>query len=92
MCSCQQHSISSTETTTAEPQPGLNFWVDDMTCGHCASTIETAIEIALPGTSVKADPASRLVTVQGHGDYAAIKSIVIDAGYRPSVAPARAHC
>ncbi|CAD5271186.1 conserved hypothetical protein [Bosea sp. 62] len=90
MCSCQQHSNSSAETTTVEPQSGLNFRVDDMTCGHCAGTIKKAIETTLPGTTVNADPASKLVTVQGFGDYAAIKSIVIGAGYKPSAAPASA--
>lgn len=90
MCSCQQQSNSSTEMTTAEPQSGFTFRVDDMTCGHCAGTIKKAIEATLPGTTVNADPASKLVTVQGHGDYAATRSIVIGAGYTPSAAPGSA--
>ena len=83
MCSCQQHSMPSPETT-AVPQGGLSFRVDDMACGHCAGTITKAIEIGLPGTTVTADPASKLVSVQGTVDYAAIRSIVIGAGYTPS--------
>ena len=86
MCSCQQHSQSATDTAAKAASGGLNFTVEDMTCGHCAGTIKTAIETALPGTSVDADPASKLVSVKGFGDYAAIKSIVSGAGYTPSAA------
>ncbi len=90
MCSCQQHSNSASETVTTPSPDGLNFRVDDMTCGHCASTIKNAIETTLPGTTVDADPASKLVNVTGFGDYAAIKAIVTGAGYTPSAAPVAA--
>lgn len=83
MCSCQQHSEPSLETTTAKPD-GLSFRVDDMACGHCAGTIKNAIETALPGTAVVADPASKLVSVKGSVDYAAVAPIVVGAGYTPS--------
>ena len=79
MCSCQQHSNSTSETVATPSASGLNFRVDDMTCGHCAGTIKKAIETTLPGT-----------TVDGFGDYAAIKAIVTDAGYTPSAAPVAA--
>ncbi|KPH78368.1 MULTISPECIES: heavy-metal-associated domain-containing protein [Bosea] len=90
MCSCQQHSNSTSETVATPSASGLNFRVDDMTCGHCAGTIKKAIETTLPGTTVDADPASKLVNVTGFGDYAAIKAIVTDAGYTPSAAPVAA--
>lgn len=90
MCSCQEHSNSRTEAAVKPLDNGVSFRVDDMTCGHCAGTIKKAIETTLPGTTVNADPASKLVTVQGFGDYAAIKSIVLSAGYTPSAAPASA--
>lgn len=90
MCSCQEHSKSTTETAAKPLDNGVSFRVDDMTCGHCAGTIKKAIETTLPGTAVNADPESKLVTVEGHSDYAAIKSIVIGAGYTPSAAPASA--
>jgi len=54
-----------------------------MTCGHCAGTIIKAIEIGLPGTRVQADPASKLVSVLGTSDRAAIAAIVTAAGYTP---------
>lgn len=90
MCSSQQHSNSASQTVATPPQTGLNFRVDDMTCGHCAATIKKAIETTLPGTTVDADPASKLVNVTGFGDYAAIKAIVTGAGYTPSAAPVAA--
>ena len=83
MCSCQQHAT----TTSTEAQPSadtVSLRVDDMTCGHCAGTIKTAIESKLPGTSVDADPASKLVSVRGGADFAALSAIVTAAGYTPS--------
>lgn len=81
MCSCQQHSKPPLETAMPD---GLSFRVDDMACGHCAGTIKNAIETALPGTTVIADPASKLVSVRGSVDYAAVAPIVIGTGYTPS--------
>lgn len=90
MCSCQQHSASTTDTSAKTAPGALSFTVEDMTCGHCAGTIKTAIETALPGTSVEADPSSKRVSVTGFGNYTAIKSIVSGAGYTPSAALAPA--
>jgi len=90
MCSCEQHSRPATDSAANTAPGALNFTVEDMTCGHCAGTIKSAIESALPGTTVNADPASKLVSVKGFGDYAAIKSIVSGAGYTPSAALASA--
>jgi copper chaperone len=84
MCSCQQHSTATAAVTPA-PNGAISFRVEDMTCGHCAGTIKQAIEVRLPGSAVTADPASKLVSVQGSADFAAIKSAVVAAGYTPSV-------
>jgi copper chaperone len=81
MCSCQQSSSAAGATTS---QGAISFRVDDMTCGHCAGTIKAAIEGQIPGASVNADPGSKLVSVSGTTDFAAIRSIVIGAGYTPS--------
>ena len=87
MCSCQQHT-SSNATTAPEPATKTStFRVDDMTCGHCARTIKTAIETTLSGTTVTADPGSKRVSVVGSDDYAAISAVVIKAGYTPGAAP-----
>jgi copper chaperone len=83
MCSCQQHSTTTSAAPPA-PQGAISFKVEDMTCGHCAGTIKKAIEDQLPGTAVTADPASKLVSVIGTADFPAIKAIVMGAGYTPS--------
>lgn len=84
---CEHHSESASETVATSAPTSLEFRVDDMACGHCAGTIKKAIETALPGATVDADPASKLVNVTGFGDYAAIKAIVTGAGYTPGAAP-----
>ena len=83
MCSCQQHSSAATNAISS-PGGAISFRVEDMTCGHCAGTIQKAIEDQLPGTTVTADPASKLISVVGAANFAAIKSIVSGAGYTPS--------
>ena len=88
MCSCQQHSQAA--ATAAAPAEGaVSFRVEDMTCGHCAGRIEQAIKGAFPGATVSADPASKLVTVQGGGDFASIGTVIAAAGYTPAAVPAR---
>ena len=83
MCSCQQHSTTASAITPA-PGGAISFRVEDMTCGHCAGTIKQSVESKVPGTSVTADPGSKLVSVQGSADVAAIKSAITSAGYTPS--------
>jgi copper chaperone len=62
----------------------LTLQVEDMTCGHCASTAEKAIAAALPGTTVDANPVSKLVSVHGSTDWDRIQAAVSNAGYTPS--------
>ena len=85
MCGCQSHSEKTTPGTQAQPQGAgtLSFRVEDMTCGHCADAITKAIETSLPAARVQADPATKLVSVQGTSDRAAIAAIVMAAGYTP---------
>lgn len=83
MGSCQQHSTAASVATPA-PNEAISFRVEDMTCGHCAGTIKQAIEGGVPGTTVTADRASKLVSVLGGADFVAIKSAVIAAVYTPS--------
>ena len=83
MCACQQHSDTASAATPA-PGEAISLRVEDMTCGHCAGTIKQAIESKVPGATVTADPSSKLVSVQGSADLAAIKSAVTAAGYTPS--------
>jgi copper chaperone len=85
MCGCSTHQTQATQTVDHDPA-ALTLRVEDMTCGHCAGTIKTAIETSLPGTSVEADPASKLVSVRGSTDLTAIQALVIEAGYIPTAA------
>ncbi|WP_306222905.1 heavy-metal-associated domain-containing protein [Bosea beijingensis] len=88
MCSCHPHSTAASAATQASSD-AVSLRVDDMTCGHCAGRIEQAIKGAFPGATVTADPASKLVTVQGGGDFASIGALVSAAGYTPSSVPTR---
>ncbi|MGH6999229.1 MAG: heavy-metal-associated domain-containing protein, partial [Phenylobacterium sp.] len=71
-------------TATAQPtDAALTFKVDDMTCGHCAGTVKSAVERGLPGAIVTADPAARLVSISGTSDRAAAARLIAEAGYTP---------
>jgi copper chaperone len=85
MCGCSTHRTQATQTVERDP-PILTLRVGDMTCGHCAGTIKKAIETGLPGTSVDADPASKLVSVRGSTDLSSVKALVAEAGYTPTAA------
>ncbi|QRM31323.1 heavy-metal-associated domain-containing protein [Microvirga sp. VF16] len=85
MCGCS--ADQSQDTRLAERDPAaLTLRVEDMTCGHCAGTVKKAIETGLPGTSVEADPASKLVSVRGSTDLTSIESLITEAGYTPTAA------
>ncbi|MCM2476495.1 heavy-metal-associated domain-containing protein [Rhizobium sp. CG5] len=57
------------------------FYVDDMTCSHCESTVKQALGEALPGAPVVIDLDAHTVTVQGDADLA--ETAIRDAGYTP---------
>jgi len=79
MCTCQTH------TAAAEPiDAALTFKVEDMTCGHCAGTVKSALERGLPGAIVTADPAARLVSISGASDRSAAARLITEAGYTPA--------
>lgn len=86
MCGCSTHQSENTGQTPMPKDGSLTLRVEDMTCGHCAGTIKKAVESTLPGTQVDADPASKLVSIRGTADLAAVKAIVAEAGYTPSEA------
>ena len=64
----------------------MTLRVADMSCGHCAATITRAIETAIPGARVDADPVSKIVSVRGAHDVEAVKALVAGAGYTPLTA------
>jgi copper chaperone len=78
MCTCQTH------TTAAQPiDAALIFKVEDMTCGHCAGTVKSALERGLPGAVVTTDPTARLVSISGTSDRSAAARLITEAGYTP---------
>ena len=84
MCGCSTHQAQSSTTTERDPTAVI-LKVEDMTCGHCASTITKAIEAGLPDTRVQADPATKLVSIQGTQDVAKVEALITSAGYTPSI-------
>ncbi|GAC1604162.1 MAG: heavy-metal-associated domain-containing protein [Ramlibacter sp.] len=62
----------------------IRFEVQDMTCGHCVSTITKAVKAADPDATVQVDLAAHLVTVEpGAADAATLGAAITQAGYTP---------
>ncbi|MBB3352653.1 copper chaperone [Rhizobium sp. BK049] len=57
------------------------FEIQNMTCGHCASTVEKAIKAADPEASATVDLAARTAKVETQIDPAAINAAIENAGY-----------
>ncbi|NED96374.1 heavy-metal-associated domain-containing protein [Phytoactinopolyspora alkaliphila] len=64
------------------------YQVAGMTCGGCATKVETAVG-KLPGaTATVVDLDSSTVTVHGHVSEEAVHTAIAEAGYTAAVAPA----
>lgn len=62
----------------------VTFRVNDMTCGHCATSIARAVAaVADPHAQVEIDIRERLVRVTGHGREDELSNAIQDAGYHP---------
>lgn len=62
----------------------IAFEVNDMTCGHCVSTITQALKGADPHARVQIDLASRRVQVEpANASGQAIADAIKEAGYTP---------
>jgi copper chaperone len=62
----------------------INFEVNDMTCGHCASTITKALKAADKDAKVAIDLATHRVQVEpATADAAELADAIKDAGYTP---------
>ncbi len=62
----------------------LAYRVDDMTCGHCASTITKAIRAVDAGAKVEVDIGLKLVRVEPtESDAQALSDAIKEAGYTP---------
>jgi len=65
----------------------IAFEVDDMTCGHCASTITQAVKRVDPAAEVSVDLATRRVEIHASvADGATLKAAIQEAGYSPGSA------
>lgn len=62
----------------------LAFEVNDMTCGHCASTITKALKSADRGVKVTIDLPKHLVLVEPtEADAQQLQDAIAEAGYTP---------
>lgn len=58
-----------------------NFQVTDMTCGHCASTVEKAVKSVDAGAQVKIDINTRKVEIQSEKPADDFVAAIGEAGY-----------
>jgi copper chaperone len=64
--------------------PMIHFQVDDMTCGHCASTITRTVQGLDAAAKVTVDLASHRVTVDSTQTSAqALQAAITGAGFTP---------
>lgn len=59
----------------------LNLKVPEMTCGHCASTVEKAVKGVDPKAKVTIDLGASTVSVEGARDEEAVSAAILQAGY-----------
>ena len=59
----------------------LKLKVPQMTCGHCASTIEKAVKSVDPAAKVQVDLDERTVSVETTADETSVKDSIATAGY-----------
>ena len=58
------------------------YKIEDMTCGHCASTVEKAIRGVDPAAAIKVDLGTKEVSVETAADRTAIAQALDAAGYQ----------
>ena len=59
----------------------LTLKVPDMTCGHCAETVEKAVKSVDPAAKVEVDLAQKTVTIETTAQEDRISDVVRSAGY-----------
>ncbi|MBE9640493.1 heavy-metal-associated domain-containing protein [Salipiger mangrovisoli] len=59
------------------------YKIEDMSCGHCVSAIETAVAAAEPGARATCDLGTKTVDITGARDEHAVLRAIRDAGYEP---------
>lgn len=62
----------------------IAFQVNDMTCGHCVSTITKAVKEADKTAQVQIDLASHRVAIEpGEASADELRDAIVEAGYTP---------
>lgn len=61
----------------------VTFQVNDMTCGHCASTIAKAVAAVDKSARVEVDILRKRVRVSGEASVRDLAEAIRDAGYTP---------
>ena len=69
----------------------VTFNINDMTCGHCASTITKAVTSVDSSARVEVDIPRKLVHVNGEVAIAVLVGAIHDAGYTPEEVQAESH-
>lgn len=68
----------------------ITFEVNDMTCGHCVSTITNAVRSVDKGAKVQIDLSTRHVQIEPtEADAQRLRDVITEAGYTP--VPVEAH-
>ena len=62
----------------------IEFTVNDMTCGHCASRVTQAVKSVDDQAKVTIDVAKKYVRIDGADDIDAITAALTEAGYPPT--------
>jgi copper chaperone len=62
----------------------IEFQIPDMTCGHCASMVSSALTQADPDCKISVDLAQRKISVQTTEDKSALVEALTEAGYPPA--------
>jgi len=62
----------------------IEFDVEAMSCGHCASMITQAVKFADPDAKVEVDLAGKKVRIESTEDRPTLASALSDAGYPPA--------
>lgn len=64
----------------------LKFNVPKMTCGHCSSTVTTAIKTVDANADVEIDLKKQQVTIETTADAATLAAVLEEAGYTNTLA------
>jgi len=64
-----------------------NFQVSDMTCGHCASTVERAVNSADAGAKIRINLSTHRVEISSEKPAAVFAAAISAAGYTGELQP-----